>query len=554
MASETQPRTTGTPRLQRSPLDRIFARRNGLPPANRVSTLPVRIPLRDGITLGADLYQPEGPSKGLLLTRGPYGRQRIFSLIGARIFAGQGYSVLNVSSRGTADSDGEFDPMRTETDDGHDVIAWMRTQPWYPGRFAMIGGSYLGHTQWAVLSDPPDDLVACVIQVGPHDFARHAWGTGTFNLDFIGWSEQIAVQGAGTGFLSTLRLRGAAKRLAPILEALPLVDAADAHFGKSTPWVHDRLTHPDIEDPFWRNARHADAIERVNVPVLLLSGWQDIFLRQTFEQYARLRERGAEVSMTIGPWVHLDIAGDALGIMTREGLALLDEKLAGRPAARPSPVRVFVTSAGKGTGEWRELPDWPPAGKKLTLSLRPGVLDAEKSTSGAPDSSFTYDPADPTPTVGGPLIEAGGGYVDDSSLAERSDVLAYTGAELDADVTVMGSVRVRLAHSTRHADADLFVRLSEVDADGHSHNVTETYLRLPGDRGDAPVEVELLPTAHRFSRGNKIRLLIAGGSFPHYARNPGTGANPLTTTELVPNVHTVSHAAGASFIVLPVVD
>ncbi|HEY5231831.1 MAG TPA: CocE/NonD family hydrolase [Galbitalea sp.] len=548
MTSDTTVRQARVPRSRRSLVDRIVASRNGLPPVRPVSVLPVRIPLRDGVELGAALYVPQGTSKGALLSRGPYGRGFVFSLISARIFASQGYTVLFVSSRGTGDSGGDFDPMRTEATDGQDVVTWMRTQPWYPGSFATIGGSYLGHTQWALLSDPPSDLVACVIQVGPHDFARHAWGTGTFNLDFVGWAEQIAVQANGAGIRSALRLRGAAKRLKPVLEGIPFVTAIDAYFGETVPWVHDRLTHPDIEDPFWSGARHADAIEKVSVPILLLSGWQDIFIEQTLEQYVRLHERGIDVGMTIGPWVHLAIAGEALAPMTREGLDWMGEKLDGSPNARQFPVRIYVT----GANEWRGLPSWPPAAKELTLSLSPGTLGTETTPTDTADSSFTYDPAHPTPTLGGPLIE-NGGCVDDSSLAERGDVLAYTGSPLDADLTVIGTVRLRLAHSTEHDDADLFVRLSEVDARGHSHNVTETYLRLPVGRGAGPIELRLLPTAHRFSRGNRIRLLIAGGSFPQYARNPGTGENPLTATEVLPNVHTVSHAAGASVLILPVV-
>ena len=549
MESGSSPRTAAAPRPRRRPIDRISARRNGLPPVNGVSVRPVRIPLRDGVELGADLYLPQGTSKALLLTRGPYGRGLLFALMGARIFAGQGYSVLDVSSRGTADSEGDFDPMRTEAADGQDVIAWMRTQPWYPGRFATVGASYLGHTQWAMLSDPPEDLAACVIQVGPHDFARHAWGTGTFNLDFIGWSDLIVGQSGGNSLTSIVRLATAERRLGPVLSALPLADAAARQFAASAPWVAGRLGRPDINDEYWRPTRHADAIERANVPILLISGWQDIFVRQTFEQFARLRERGIDVSLTVGPWTHTEGSSAVVG----ERIAWLDEKLAGGPAARASPVRVFVTRAVAGAGEWVDLPAWPPVARELALALRPGVLDATKPGTDAADSTFTYDPADPTPTVGGPLIN-GGGYVDDSSLAERSDVLAYTGAALKADLTVMGTVRVRLAHSTRHEDADLFVRLSEVDATGHSHNVTETYLRLPAGRDDGPVEIELLPTAHRFGRGNRIRLLVAGGSFPQYARNPGTGANPLTTSELVPNLHTVSHAGGVSTLILPVVD
>src|SRR5690606_4035674 len=127
--------------------------------------------------------------------------------------------------------------------------------------------------------------------------------------------------------------------------------------------------------------------------------------------------------------------------------------------------------------------------------------------------SFVYNPADPTPTRGGPLIQ-GGGYVDDSALAARSDVLAYTGDTLGADLTIMGTVQVTLSHQSQHADADLFVRLSDVDERGRSRNITGGYLRLPSvghgpDRGDGPITLDLNPTAHRFGRGHRIRLLVA---------------------------------------------
>jgi hypothetical protein len=107
----------------------------------------------------------------------------------------------------------------------------------------------------------------------------------------------------------------------------------------------------------------------------------------------------------------------------------------------------------------------------------------------------------------------------------------------------MGTAVVTLAHRSETGDADLFVRLSDVDPRGRSRNVTEGYLRVLGDGvlgdgvpgGDGLVRVELLPAAHRFAAGHRIRLLIAGGSFPQYARNPGTGENPVTAAKRVPN-------------------
>ena len=147
---------------------------------------------------------------------------------------------------------------------------------------------------------------------------------------------------------------------------------------------------------------------------------------------------------------------------------------------------------------------------------------------------------------------ANGGYVDDSPQAARADALSFTGEPLAADVEVLGTIVAHLAHRSEHADADLFVRVSDVDPRGRSTNVTEVYRRLDPDRGDASVELRLTDTAHRFRRGHRIRLIVAGGSFPQYARNLGTGENPTTGSTFVTNRHGIEHADGASWIELPI--
>ena len=59
-----------------------------------------------------------------------------------------------------------------------------------------------------------------------------------------------------------------------------------------------------------------DALDRCNVPVLLLSGWQDLFLEQTIAQFQHLHDRDVDVAMTIGPWTHTDMMGKAVGEAT----------------------------------------------------------------------------------------------------------------------------------------------------------------------------------------------------------------------------------------------
>jgi putative CocE/NonD family hydrolase len=165
--------------------------------------------------------------------------------------------------------------------------------------------------------------------------------------------------------------------------------------------------------------------------------------------------------------------------------------------------------------------------------------------------SFRYDPADPTPTTGGPLLSPSGGYRDDSRLAARDDVLAFTSAALTHDLYVYGNPVVELTHTSDNPHVDLFVRVSEVSqvgAKGRSRNVSDGYRRL-GAKTET-VRVELDGVAHRFRAGSHIRVLIAGSWFPRYARNLGTDEPVLTGRQSKPATHAVHY--GRSRLLLPV--
>ena len=540
-------------------LDRIVARRSGLPHPRPYATRTLRIPMRDGVELGAGLSTPSGTSRGVVVLVGPYGRAPLFSAGAAGVHAAQGYTVLLVSTRGTWDSGGVIDPMRTDAADGHDVVVWLREQPWYGGRFATVGASYLGYTQWALLAEPEADHVAAVVTFGPHDLAIQGSSTGSFRLDLLVWADQMVLL-AGHGSLGNLvALAGSNRRLRSLLEAVPLADAATARLGEDAPWLADRVRRTDLSDPYWQPMRQGAALDRATIPILVQAGWQDVFLDQSLEQFTRLHARGQEVALTVGPWAHLDLVRGAPRILLPEIVAWLDRHLAasgsgarGGPdqalgsAARTAPVRVYVT----GADVVRALPTWPPDATWRTLHLHSGgVLSDAPAPVHAADASFRFDPDAPTPTFGGPMLTRGG-YAEDSALAERPDVLVFTSAALRDDLTVIGVPRVELAHESELPDADIFVRLSDVGPAGRSTNVTERCVRVRGS-GTAPLVLDLRGTAHTFRRGHRIRVLVAGGSFPQYARNPGTGENPFTATTLRVNRHTVHLARGASTLRLP---
>lgn len=353
-------------------VDRAASRLMRLPAATCDYTVSpgVRAAMRDGVELVADHYAPTAPSLGTILVRCPYGRSLPFALQCAHVYAERGYHVLLQSCRGTFGSGDEFQPMTREVEDGQDTVAWLREQPWFGGRLATLGPSYLGFTQWALLMDPPPELATAIILVGPHDFSEAAFGSGAFGLhDFLGWSEMIVHQEEMGAVRGLVRMATADKRLRPALDGLPLAEAGDALLAGRAPWYRGWLSHPDRTDPFWQPTQLGAALDRVQVPVMLVGGWQDLFLGQTLAQYSHLRGRGLDVTLTVGPWTHLDLPRSGAGIIGRESLEWLGEHLAGTGRrSRATPVRVHVT----GAQQWRDLPDWPPPATDDVLYLLPG--------------------------------------------------------------------------------------------------------------------------------------------------------------------------------------
>jgi putative CocE/NonD family hydrolase len=535
-------------------LDAVTARILKMPRGHRDYTVTqaVRVPMRDGVELLTDIYAPVGKSLGTLLIRTPYGRNSLIALLTARYFATHGYHVVNQSCRGTFGSGGDFEPFSHEIDDGADTVAWLRTQAWFGGRFALCGASYLGYTAWALMMDPPPELAAAVIAISAHDNHWVAHGAGAFSLEqMLGLFDAFKHPDEAVSLAGIVRAVTAGRRLEPGFEQLPLVRAQETVLAGSRMPYREWLTTADAEDPLWRPMRLGQALERVTVPVLLHEGWQDRFVEQMIEQYEILQRRGVDVGLTIGPWTHVEVVTKGWGILMEETLDWLAEHLAGAGRRhRPNPVRIFVT----GAQVWRYLPEWPPATNEQLIYLHPnGLLGDTEPTPTAGPSMFIYDPGDPTPAVGGRVINpALGGHRDNRKLEQRDDVLTFTGPLLDEPLEVMGNPVVELVHGTDNPHADLFVRLCEVRENGRSINVSDGFQRLEPERSSGTIMLRLEALAHRFTPGTRIRLQISGGAHPRYARNLGTDEDPATSSKLASSRRTIFHGDGGfSRIVLP---
>ncbi|MEV0615398.1 CocE/NonD family hydrolase [Nonomuraea sp. NPDC050404] len=499
----------------------------------------VEIPAADGVRLLATHYYPAGRQRPpLVLLRSPYGRGNALDRLPA-LLAERGYQVLYQSLRGTAGSGGRFDGFVIDPADGDGTLSWLRAQPWFGGELATWGASYLGFVQWELAARDIPEWKIALIQDAPSSFAEGfmypggAFATG----NALGWVQ--LVERMFTGGYGVIRqmagMVGAARRLSQATLALPLQEADQALTGHPVTWFRDWVGHgPDQE--YWASTDHRANVARMPPVVHLQGGWHDFFLPGMLADHAALVATGRQVRLLVGPWGH------GRGLYTREGLtdalAMLDAALLGRQT--PAGVRLYVTGADR----WIDVPAWPPVHEATPWFLHPdGGLSRNPHDGHSSPSRYRYDPADPTPTVGGTQVGLSAGAKDNRAIEARADVLTFTTAPLTDDVEAVGPVRVRLHTRSDNPHADYFARLCDVDPRGRSINVCDGIVRLrdPGDIRTA--EVVLWPMAHRFGRGHRIRLQVSGGAHPRFGRNPGTGEPLATGTGLLASDHEVFHDA-----------
>jgi putative CocE/NonD family hydrolase len=526
------------------------------PPRTRAITVrrDLEIPMPDGVTLLADRYRARHDgTEPVILMRSPYGRRGPLALA-ARAFAERGYQAVVQSCRGTQGSGGEFNAYRNEAADGVATLEWLQAQTWCSGKVAMFGPSYLGIAQWAAATDPRATLVALTPAITSSRLKAHTYPGGAFSLDStLTWLRLLARQRLSLRARLRSSFAGGGS-LDTAFATLPLADADRAATGGSVRFYQDWLAHPE-DDAFWAPVEFHRRLSTITAPVSMVTGRYDIFLPVQLADYRALRDTGREVRLTIGPWKHADI-----GVLTeslRDALDWFGVHLEGRASQRGSRVRLHVG----GSGRWLDLDDWPPPARTVRWHLHPGGrLHPRPSEPCTPDH-YRYDPANPTPSVGGSLLASYGGPRDNRALERRRDVLVYTSSPLVRDVEVVGPVAAQLHVRSSLESTDFFVRLCDVEPSGKSVNICDGLARLSRDGwrrgadGVSEVDVDLWPAAHAFRRGHRIRVQVSSGAHPRFARNLG-GGEPLgiAATMHVADQEVWHDAGHPSAILLPVRD
>jgi putative CocE/NonD family hydrolase len=325
-------------------------------------------------------------------------------------------------------------------------------------------------------------------------------------------------------------------------------------------WFREARASPERDSAYWVPRDFSTGVAQVKARVQMVTGWYDAFTPWQLEDYAALQQADRPRQLIIGPWTHTAEGLAAAGV--RDGLAWLRRDLLGDPRlVDPAIVRVFVTGERAGDG-WRQFALWPPEG---TGECRLWIVGEDQLAWEPPAAGtdggirYRYDPADPTPSVGGPIMVTSKPVRDNRRLEARADVITFTTSPLDAAVEAIGPVRVELWARASEPYFDLFARVCDVNRRGVSLNVCDALASVASGRfersdddGAWRVQFDLWPIAHRFAAGNRIRLQISSGAHPRYVRNPGTGDDPLDAeTQRPVDVELLHGSERASLLVLP---
>ena len=347
-------------------------------------------------------------------------------------------------------------------------------------------------------------------------------------------------------------------------------------------YVRDWIGH-DAAGEFWSRMDLSESLGEVTVPALHVSGWYDTYLKGTIDGFrAMTAGTGSELAranqyLLAGPWVHIPW-GARIGAKDFGAAAELDTdavllrwfnhwlKDSGEFASEPK-VRHFALNANK----WCEAEAWPEAcamslylhsAGRANSSKGDGWLDGARGDKDEAADVFVVDPEVPVIAPGG--IASASGCFNQAAMEQGNNLLVYTGGRLKEALHVFGSPRVSVWVATSAAHADVVVKLVCVRANGDADFVSIGIARsgfLFGGSYAADAarlwEFEMEPTSWVFSVGERLRIEIAGGSFPLFDKNPGTEVRPseASSWSWKRSTHFVYHDAERwSAIHLPVVE
>ena len=583
----------------------------------------VMIPMRDGARLQTAIFTPtdhRGPLP-ILVTRTPYG---VPSTVPEQMphhlkeLAADGYIIVYQNLRGRFKSEGTFeifppidlsDPKKTnETTDAWDTVDWLvKNVPNNNGRVGMFGVSYDGLTAAYTLLKPHPALKAISEQASPVDQWMND-DTHRYGALRLSYALEYSILEQASRHDNTHFAFDVYDTYSWYLNLGPVSNANAKYLHGKIPFWNDVMAHPDY-DAFWKRNAWINQLHSSTVPNLNVAGFfdqEDPWGPWQIFRHAAEHDPEHTNFIVAGPWIHgqwQSPKADSIGLIAlgRETAREFRENIEApffryylhgigeKPTWR-------ATTFQSGANRWRTYDVWPPrAAKSTKLYLHAdGTLSFEPAKAGgARFREYVSDPANPVPYRQRPISPTypGGDWrwweaADQRFVDGRPDVLTFTSAPLDHDLTITGEVAASLLASTSGTDADFVVKLIDVYPEDAQPNAWGNGAPQPGQyarsvngyqlpiameirRGrylksferpsplapNRPIEwqVPLRDRDHVFLKGHRLMVQVQSTWFPLIDRNPQRFVPSINAAKASDFVKATQRVYEGSYVALPVV-
>ncbi len=490
------------------------------------------VPMRDDIRLATDVYYPKNCQYHpcpVILIRTPYNKT------GAKMygdhFANLGYIAVIQDTRGRFMSEGKMYAFINDAEDGYDTIEWIAQQKWCNGKIGAFGGSAVGIINYQIAKLSPPHLVCQVNSVaGASLYNGLYYQNGVFRLELV------------TGWLAKTKWD---------LDNLKLI-----------------LTHPEF-DEFWQNYDVELNVTKVNVPILHITGWYDVFQQSTINAFTEINKNGGNNAkgkqmLIIGPWTHAVGGGQKQGDLefpknvnfdVNKELVIpwFDYWLKQKPAVvdeKPA-VKYYVTGdvsvKHRNWNKWETAKNWPVPATDVKFYFHENSVLSTMLPQNEKEEIFVFDPRNPIPTVGGNNLFIPSGPKVQQPVEKRGDVINFDSEVLVKPVNVTGRIKVILYASSSERDTDFTAKLCDVYPDSKPVLVTDGIIRakyrnsfttaeLLEPNKVYKIEIDLWSASIVFNKGHRIRVTISSSNFPRFTLNPNTGENIYVDTVTINNL------------------
>ncbi|MCC0657686.1 CocE/NonD family hydrolase [Clostridioides sp. ES-S-0123-01] len=536
------------------------------------------IDMKDGIKLSTDVYLPKFKDSTkkvpTILMRTPYGKENDKEIYYK--YVQRGYAVVIQDVRGRNESEGKWEPMIYEREDGDSTINWIVAQDWSNEVVGMMGASYLGYVQWAAASSGNKHLKALIsIVTAGSPFIDIPRKGGAFVSGMLAWAFMVSRNKVD-------RSKMLRDDWDDVLNIRPIQNIPIEALGYRIEFLEEWIKRVE-KDEYWDRMDWHLKKDKINVPALVISGWYDDNGMGTTEALDVIKnyERGKRKAI-LGPWMHnsntiRDINDIPFGDnslrydVDYNYLLWFDKYLKGveNDIDKTAPIEYYSV----GSNEWKMADNWPIANKidksiylisggNANTSLGDGKLSFEECSKENYDS-YIYNPKDPSIQLIDMSENEVGVPNNYKDLEKRSDMLCYTSDAFSEEFTITGDIKLEFFASSSAKDTDWVIKIMDVDLDGNSIKLADGILsarfRNSFYKSEFMEEGEIYKftittskISNTFKTGHRIRLDITSSAKNFIFQNSNT-EDSYNSIEYIKAKNTIYHGGKyPSRLILPI--